>query len=252
MLREIRVDARQRHRMKGEIPRGVPRVFPLVRHREHVVVEHMEPLAVPDGDGRGRVERIDPVLAQPQVDVEEVVLLRPEQAAEGLTHDERHVGAGRLRRERLIELVCLVTPGVERLVEGGKRARRLPCTGETEAHRGSSNRHRPRGDSGRRPWCRPAAGLTASALSAHEPRVKGVFDVRAGVGRVEQPLGIRLVLGEEQRRCTVAVEPVVAQLRVRRRHDAGTRRSLLPPPDGAFSSLATSARYCGTTGWVSR
>ena len=43
MLGEVRVDARQRDRVKGEIPGGVPRVLPLVRHRDDVVVEHVEP-----------------------------------------------------------------------------------------------------------------------------------------------------------------------------------------------------------------
>ena len=165
------------------------------------------------------------MLAQPQVDVEEVVLLRPEEAAEGLSHDERRVGAGRLRCERLIELVRLVTPGIERVFEACKRARRLPCTGETEPDRrratGSDLETVVGGGFGADP-----RGIDRVGFVAHEPRVKGVFDVRAGVGPVEQPLGIRLVLSEEQRRCAVAVEPVLAQLRVRRRHDAGTGGSL--------------------------
>ena len=35
-LRELRVDVRQRDAVKGEVPRGVPRVLPLVRHRDDV------------------------------------------------------------------------------------------------------------------------------------------------------------------------------------------------------------------------
>ena len=59
MLRKVRVDGRQRDRVKGEIPGGVPRVLPLVRHRDDVVVEHVEPVAVPDGDRR-TASRTDP------------------------------------------------------------------------------------------------------------------------------------------------------------------------------------------------
>ena len=52
MLGKVRVDARQRDRVKGEIPGRVPRVLPLVRHRDDVVIEHVEPAVVPDRDRR--------------------------------------------------------------------------------------------------------------------------------------------------------------------------------------------------------
>ena len=92
-------------------------------------------LAVPDRDRRRRVERIHAVLTEPHVDVEEVVLLRPEQAAEGLAHDARGVLAGGLRRVGSVELVRLATPGLERLLERRERTARRRRIGEAEPDR---------------------------------------------------------------------------------------------------------------------
>ena len=39
-------------------------------------------------------------------------------------------------------------------------------------------------------------GVDRVSVVAHDERVKGVFDVGAGVWRAEEPLGIRVVLGE--------------------------------------------------------
>ncbi len=46
-LREVGVDHRQRDAVEGEIPRRVPGVLPLVRHRDDVLVDHVEPRLVP-------------------------------------------------------------------------------------------------------------------------------------------------------------------------------------------------------------
>ena len=53
-----------------------------------------------------------------------------------------------------------------------------------------------------------------------DKRVEGVLDVGTRVGRVEEALGIRVDLGEQQRRRALAVEPPIAKLRMKRRHDA--------------------------------
>ena len=115
MLGQVRIDARHADGVKREIPCRVPRVLPLVRHRDDVVVEHVEPLAVPDMSVRLRIERIDAVLAQPHVDVEEVVLLRPEHAGEGLAHHRCGVVRGGVGRAIAIEVVGFLTPGRHRL-----------------------------------------------------------------------------------------------------------------------------------------
>ena len=45
-LGEVRVHERERDRVEGEVPRGVPRVLPLVRHREDVRVVEVLPAGV--------------------------------------------------------------------------------------------------------------------------------------------------------------------------------------------------------------
>ena len=90
-------------------------------------------MAVPDRDRRWRLERVHAVLAQPQVDVEEVVLLRPEEATECLAHDVGGVCARRWRREGLIELVSLATPVIHSFLEGRERTRSLRRIGQAES-----------------------------------------------------------------------------------------------------------------------
>ncbi len=45
-LGEVGVDHHQRDRVERQVPRRVPRVLPLVGHRDHVVVDHVEPRLV--------------------------------------------------------------------------------------------------------------------------------------------------------------------------------------------------------------
>ena len=46
LLGEVEVDERERRRVEGQVPGRVPRVLPLVGHRDDVAVEHVEPLGV--------------------------------------------------------------------------------------------------------------------------------------------------------------------------------------------------------------
>src|ERR1700739_1609646 len=43
---KLRVYQRKRQCMKGQVPCGIPGVLPFVRHRDDVVIEHVEPLFV--------------------------------------------------------------------------------------------------------------------------------------------------------------------------------------------------------------
>ncbi len=164
------------------------------------------------------------VLAEPHVDVEEVVLLRPEEASEGLSHDARGVLAGGLRRAGSVELVRLATPGLDRLLEGseGTGCLRRIREAEPDRHRLAGTNLEAVVSGGLGAGFRRVDGV---AFPVHDERVEGVLDVRARVGRVEEPLGIGVVLGEQQRRRTIAVEPSIAKFRVRRRHDARAARS---------------------------
>ena len=83
----------------------------------------------------------------------------------------------------------------------------------------------------------------------HDARVKGVFDVGARVGRVEQPFGVRLVLGEEQRRRAVAVEPSIAKLRVRGRHCARAAGAFRRRQTGFLRAGPPAPRVAEPQGW---
>jgi hypothetical protein len=71
--------------VETEVPGGVPWVFPLVGHRDNVVVDHVEPLAIPKGEAAA-MERVGTVVLQPRVGVPVVILLGPEHAGDGLAH----------------------------------------------------------------------------------------------------------------------------------------------------------------------
>ena len=46
LLAEIRIHERQREHVEGKIPGRVPGILPLVRHGDHVAIEHVVPVVV--------------------------------------------------------------------------------------------------------------------------------------------------------------------------------------------------------------
>ena len=99
---------------------------------------------------------------------------------------------------------------------------------ERIAHGGRRLVAQPQPDGGRLPgahgelivrgsFCSRVLRVDGILLSVHHVVVDPVFDVRAGVGRAEDPLVVRLVLREQQRNISLAVQIALAQLGVRRR-----------------------------------
>ena len=115
-LAEVRVDQGQRRDVESEVPGGVPGVFPLVRHRDHVRVDHVPPTVVADG-ARVRLVRLDAVLLEPPADVVEEELLGPEHPGQGLPHDTGRVGVERRGDDGRVELVGFLEPGLEDVVK---------------------------------------------------------------------------------------------------------------------------------------
>ena len=72
--------------MKAEVPGGIPGIFPLVGHGNHVVVYHVEPFPVPHVLPGPDSPDVCAVLSQPLVEIEIIILLRPSACGEGLTH----------------------------------------------------------------------------------------------------------------------------------------------------------------------
>ena len=135
LLGEVDVDERQRRAVEREVPRGEPRVLPLVGHRDDVARDHVEPRNVPDRAGRRvGIPRVDAVLAQPPVHVVLVVLLAPQQPGQRLAHHHRLVAGQRSRDHRRVELVGLVAPRFEHAIEV-RAERRFPCPASAAARR---------------------------------------------------------------------------------------------------------------------
>ena len=116
-LGKVRIDQRQRDAMKREIPGRVPRVFPLVRHGNHVGIVQVSPAAVASALPLARRFRSCRIAAQPAPDVVVVELLAPEQAGESLALDQSLVRRKRLGSDRLVELVSLAAALQKQLIE---------------------------------------------------------------------------------------------------------------------------------------
>ena len=106
LLGEVDVDGRQGKRVERQVPGGKPRIFPLVRHRDDIVADHVEPLAVAHLTGR-RPHRIVAVFLEPFVGVVKEVLLAPQHPGQRLPHHTRLIFADAGRGYRSIECVSL-------------------------------------------------------------------------------------------------------------------------------------------------
>jgi hypothetical protein len=95
---EVLIHQRQRRDVEGQIPGGVPGIFPFVRHRDHVRVDHVSPAVVADGTLIGFV-RLNAVLFEPPADVVEKELLGPEHPGQRLPHDIGLVGINEARND---------------------------------------------------------------------------------------------------------------------------------------------------------
>src|SRR6516225_972224 len=74
--------------MKGEVPGGEPRIFPLVRHRDDMIADHVEPLAVANLAGRGP-HWVGIVFHEPFIGMVKEILLAPQHPGQRLSH---HIG----------------------------------------------------------------------------------------------------------------------------------------------------------------
>ena len=232
LLGEVEVHDPDRQGMEGEVPGRVPGILPLVGHGDDVVVDHVEPLAVPEL-AAAVMKRVSAVLFQPRIAVEGVILLGPQHAGDRLAH---HVGLIRRngwRRHRLVELVRLLKARgqdvVEGLSEGARPGRRLG--GQAQPHR--------RRLAGADPQLVVRRRLGALLRGVHRllPHVDhvvvdAVLEVRASVQIVEvEPGVVGLVLGHEQRDVAFAEQMIRPQDGMLCRERARARRSLDFPQD---------------------
>jgi hypothetical protein len=219
LLGEVHVDRREGDRVESEVPGGVPRVLPLVGHGNHVVVDHVAPLPVARGTGRDG-EGVDPVLLQPPVGVEEVVLLGPQHAGDGLPHHQHLV----LRRlggsDGMEELVRIPLALFDHVVESREGAFRSGDVREPKAQHRRPPRVHLEPMVGRR-LGPDALGVHRLPASLDDAVVDAVLDVGPGIRSAEQPLIVGLVLGEEERHLPLHVQPALSELGVGGRDHPG-------------------------------
>ncbi len=135
VLGELGVDQRQRHHVKRQVPRGVPRVLPLVRHRDDVGVEQVRPLVVAPVLALGRRRRLARIAVEPALHDVVVVLLGPEHPGQALAHHGSPVLAERLRNDARVELVGLGPAARNHVVDAGAGDLGGVLRGEAHFHR---------------------------------------------------------------------------------------------------------------------
>src|ERR1044071_830506 len=107
--------------MKRKIPRRVPWILPLIRHRNDIGVVEMFPLVIATTDtlswrfGRARIS------VQPLLDYVVIELFGPEHAGECLAHDESRIVGKMFGNDGLIELIGFVNTRGEDLFKVRER-----------------------------------------------------------------------------------------------------------------------------------
>src|SRR5262249_12299857 len=87
LLGEIWVHQRERNRVEAQIPGGIPRELPLVRHGDHVAVVKVRPVVIAAAFALWRRRWLSRIAFEPNADITVIKLLRPEHPGEGLALD---------------------------------------------------------------------------------------------------------------------------------------------------------------------
>ena len=159
LLAELRVDHRQGEDVKREIPRGVPRVLPLVRHRDDVGIVHVVPVRVarrasPAERTRRRARRATGSRRSSRTACSRACRRAPAActSASSASSDDGDDRRRRTRRPR-----CAGRPATSsNAVPNGPSARTLAGrpVREPQPRRASPRRASTSAGSARRPWCR--------------------------------------------------------------------------------------------------
>ena len=149
-----------------------------------------------------------------------VELLGPEHAGERLPHHVGCVGIEVRGNHARVEFIGFLPPrckdGVKALPERFGRRR---CA-EAQSNRNRGAGFHGQGIVGRDLGAR-VLGVDGLLDAVDDVVVNPVLDVRRPVRHANQPLGVRLVLGEKQRGRAVGIEEALAELRVRHRDGPG-------------------------------
>ena len=77
---KLRIQPRERDHVKRQVPRCIPRIFPLVRHGNHIAVVEMAPVTVAPLPAAGRRRGFGRIALEPVANAVMIKLFRPEQS----------------------------------------------------------------------------------------------------------------------------------------------------------------------------
>ena len=174
------------------------------------------------------------VLAEPDVQVEVVALLRPQHPGQGLAHHGCRVVAHLGRGDRHVEVVGLGPALLDELVDAGQRVTAVPVASRpvdpgpvglvgrdgadepAAQHHLAAGRHHEAGVGGDlRALC---GGVDRALRPGHDVVVDPVLRVGRRALRAPQPLAVALVLAEQEVGRALDVERVLAEGLVLREH----------------------------------
>ena len=247
LLRELCIDQCERQRVERQIPRRVPRVFPLVRHRDDVGVVQMIPLPVAAVLALRRRRNLRLVAFQPLGYVEIEELLAPDHSGERLPLHQLAIGVAQVGLDAGEELVGLAN---------ARGADRIEVRERSLVRRLRQSRADLNGGAAGHVESIPRSGFGAGERGIHcvhavadHTFVKCVFDV-AGVGNAVEPVSVRLVVGEKKSGPIVDVPVVIPRLlvmhfdvRILQPH-ARPRSAVAPGPGIAKAQLRQDVQRC--------
>ncbi len=232
LLGEIGVHKREGDRVEREVPRGVPRILPLVRHREDVGVVEMRPIVIAPVLALGRRRRTTGVAREPRAHVVVITLLREQHSGEGLPlHAARVVGKIGVNMQG-VEFIRFADALRENALEL-RTERRGACgcgilIGQSKPQRNARARRnrllRERGN-----FRAGIRGIDGGRFAVNEVTVERVLDVRRNARRVEDSLVVRFVFGEEQARTSFRQEPAPPVAPLVESDHSGAGNIFIPP-----------------------
>ena len=241
LLRERGVDEREDDALEGEVPRREPWVLPRVRHGEDAHRVEVPPPRIARvlpfvGRRRARV-----VAVEPDVDVVQVALLRPEHAGERLALDVLLFVRRFRRMDARVEVVGFRAPLRD---DGVDVDRRIALRLQRHPH--------DRGFAGLDVESHPAARLRPFVRGIHgllvvrgDAAMEGVLHERAvrRVAGAEDARSVCFVVGEEEARIGRQLEHERAECRFR--EEAGELRSVAVVGEQALVSVRQVNRADG-------
>src|SRR5215469_4930018 len=212
-LGELGIEMRERNAVKRQIPGGVPRVLPFVRHRNDVGVVEVLPVAVAAVTPLWRRRRLRGITAQPLGDVEVEELLAPDHAGERLPLHEPCILALHAVLQVRVELVGFPTAQAEERVEVAEGLAASPPPQAKSDLSLAASWHLlriPGRDLGAAP-----RGIDGSRIPVHDALVDTILEVTWLPRLIPQAVAVRLVLTEQQLEwISVGVQIVDAKARV--------------------------------------